>query len=234
MNLQSYTLAEHIITQQLADIQGLPIVSKRNLFNKTTTPARVIKSWLKKDWVRRLLKFARYHFNSNIKEATYCLKDVSNLHLWERLKLSYVDIDWSTVIEENAFYERIFSKELCAHLLAIHTEFETGPPPSLAKNITVIEFDHLFTAPRCGFKDALDYYKACSSAQFVSKIKIPCKILFSKDDPLICHSTLDTLVLPKNVQIFKTEKGGHLGFLGNPFSKRGLRWLDSLLVEWIL
>ncbi len=136
--------------------------------------------------------------------------------------------------KENAFYEKIFSKELCAHLLALHTEFETGPPTSLAKNLTVMEFDHLFTAPRCGFKDALDYYKACSSAQFVSNIKIPCKILFSKDDPLVCHSTLDALVLPKNVQVFKTEKGGHLGFLGNPFSKRGLRWLDSLLVEWIL
>jgi ribonucleoside-diphosphate reductase alpha chain len=61
----------------------------------------------KTDWVRRLKKFALNHFNGDIKTASYCLKDVSNLHLWDTLKQNYTEIDWSDVLEEDEFYEEV-------------------------------------------------------------------------------------------------------------------------------
>ncbi len=109
---------------------------------------------------------------------------------------------------ENGIYEQRFSKELLTHAL------ELDETLNIPKKLSVIEFDHLFTAPRAGFANALDYY--------------------AKDDPLVSHSTLDSVEIPFNVQIFKTQRGGHLGFLGNPFCKGGFRWLDSQIIDWIL
>lgn len=130
---------------------------------------------------------------------------------------------------ENAIYERHFFKALRAHVRDLLKE----NAPALPNNLKVIEFDDLMTAPRSGFASALDYYAKCSSASFVPHIRLPCKILFAEDDPFISHSTLDELAIPTNVQIFKTKKGGHLGYLGSPLHKKGVRWLDSLLIEWI-
>lgn len=63
--------------------------------------------WAKTDWVRRVNKFANNHFEGDLKQATYCLKDVSNLHLWDKLKKSYTEIDWSEVVEADEFYEEV-------------------------------------------------------------------------------------------------------------------------------
>ncbi len=60
------------------------------------------------------------------------------------------------------------------------------------------------------------------------------KILFAQDDPLVLHSLLDSYELPPNIEIYKTKKGGHVGYLGNPMKPHGFYWLDSLLVEWVL
>jgi len=130
---------------------------------------------------------------------------------------------------ENAIYERHFSRALRRHVSNLMKE----EAPVFPKNLKVIEFDELMTAPLNGFTSALDYYAKCSSASFVPKIRLPCKILFAEDDPFIVHSVLDTLEIPANVQIFKTKKGGHLGYLGNPLHKKGVRWLDSLIVDWL-
>ena len=58
------------------------------------------KNFLKLDWLRRSKQFADRYFNSNIKEMTYCLKDVHNWKLWCDLKREYVDIDWASVQED--------------------------------------------------------------------------------------------------------------------------------------
>lgn len=127
---------------------------------------------------------------------------------------------------ENTLYERRFCYEM--RLIAL----EYGA--ILPKGLRIVEFDERFTAPRGGFKSAHDYYTRCSSAPLVPKIKIPTQILFAKDDPLVAHHSLDHVELPSNVKVVKTEKGGHLGFLGHPLEPGGFRWLDSQLIDWIL
>ena len=57
------------------------------------------------------------------------------------------------------------------------------------------EFDHLYTAPICGYGTADCYYEQCSAAQFVRDIRVPTLILASRDDPLIpmrCYEKLRT------------------------------------------
>lgn len=49
---------------------------------------------LMRDWVRRCIKFANNYFDMDAKVATYCLKDVYNLHRWNKIQQSLKEIDW--------------------------------------------------------------------------------------------------------------------------------------------
>jgi len=53
---------------------------------------------LKIDWVRRFDKFANNYFNGDKELTSHCLKDVHNLHKWERIQHSLVDIDWGKAL----------------------------------------------------------------------------------------------------------------------------------------
>lgn len=134
----------------------------------------------------------------------------------------------------NAIYEKYFYRLLRADVHYRHKKFKDLPPVNLPKNLKLYEFDQLYTAPVCGFKSAIDYYNKCSASHVVGDITIPCKILLAEDDPIISPASLDKYTLPSNVNIFKTKKGGHMGYLGTSEGRKGFYWLDSLLVDWIL
>ena len=134
----------------------------------------------------------------------------------------------------NGVYERYFYKILRNDVYERQRLFRDLPRVKLPRSLKIYEFDQLYTAPACGFADVMDYYDKCSSAHLVKDIAIPCKVLLAEDDPIISHKSLDDLDLPKNVEVFKTKKGGHMGYLADPTSEAGFHWLDSQLVEWIL
>jgi uncharacterized protein len=118
-------------------------------------------------------------------------------------------------IGKKPFYERYFLKSL--------TKQFYSPPPSMYL------LDENITAPAWGYESALDYYQSCSSLFFIPKIKHKTRILFAKDDPFIDHTKIDMVSLPDAVQIYTTEQGGHMGFLG----ANGNYWMDDLLLEWL-
>ena len=60
---------------------------------------------LKRDWVRRLKKFADNFFNSDMKKATYCLKDVYNLHKWMTIQKAFVNVDFSTELPRQQYVD---------------------------------------------------------------------------------------------------------------------------------
>ena len=134
---------------------------------------------------------------------------------------------------DNAMYERYFYKLLRADVHYRHKKFKDLPPVNLPRNLKIYEFDQIYTAPTCGFRSVHDYYSRCSSAQFVPDIALPCKILFAEDDPIVSSHSLDDVSLPSNVEVYRTKKGGHMGYLGNPQGEKGFHWLDSLLIDWI-
>lgn len=134
----------------------------------------------------------------------------------------------------NSMYERYFYKLLRNDVHFLHRKFKDLPPVNLPRSLKIYEFDQVYTAPRCGFLSAEDYYSKCSSINYLSEIAIPCKILLAEDDPIIASSSIDPCIVTSNVEVFKTKKGGHMGYLGHPNQGKGLYWLDSLLVDWIL
>ena len=99
--------------------------------------------------------------------------------------------------------------------------------------MSFIEFDNLYTAPVYGFKNNLDYYKRSSSKYLISAIDFKCNILFSEDDPIIKIHSFDRIVLPKNVKLLRTKKGGHIGYITMPTINQSIHWIDNIILQWI-
>lgn len=134
-------------------------------------------------------------------------------------------------LPQNRVYANYFLKQLLGEVHYRHKHFDL-PPHNLPSNVTLEEFDELYIAPVAKFSSAFEYYYYSSSKRVVCNIALPTKILFAKDDPIIKASILDDLELPPHVQVYKTEHGGHIGFVGfNVFKE--FRWLDNIVVRWV-
>lgn len=64
------------------------------------------KAWKRKvnyedkiEWKRRALQFANRYFDGNIREMTYCLKDVNNWKLWCDLQREFKPVPWEEFTE---------------------------------------------------------------------------------------------------------------------------------------
>jgi len=130
---------------------------------------------------------------------------------------------------ENQFLDKHFSKSLVTALKKIHKKHNL-PPPHFPENLSVYEFDDLYTAKINGYENAIHYYNECSALPFVHDINLPIFILHSKDDPLILKQNFDKLPNKPNFDVLLTEQGGHVGWL----AKGGRRWMDEAVVNWIL
>ena len=130
-------------------------------------------------------------------------------------------------------YDQFFVRLLKRMVAERHTLFPELGPVDLPEQLSLYLFDDVYTAPQCGFKNALDYYEKSSSVPLVPDIEVPCHILFAEDDPFVDPAALDAVPVPSNVQVVRTRYGGHLGFLGFPGRPGGFRWMDSQILAWI-
>ena len=95
-------------------------------------------------------------------------------------------------------------------------------------------FDNFVTAPLHGFGSSAEYYRLCSSRQFLKDICIPVLVVHAKDDPFLSTDAIpDTADLPENVMLELSEKGGHVGFIGGPLPWRPYYWLESRIPEYL-
>lgn len=65
-------------------------------------PASQVYTAEQLDWLGRLTKFAWRHFQGDVRRATYCLKDHFNWQLWMKLLAEYREVDYSSMVEEEA------------------------------------------------------------------------------------------------------------------------------------
>ena len=92
------------------------------------------------------------------------------------------------------------------------------------------EFDDRITAVLHGFEDAADYYRQCSSINFVPDIQARTLLVQSTDDPMIPPEALPQAgQIPDCVALELSSRGGHVGFVA------GLRsnWLEKRIVRFI-
>lgn len=103
----------------------------------------------------------------------------------------------------------------------------------LNKIKTIRAFDEFITAPIHNFRNANDYYKQCSSRQFLSRIKVPTLILHAKDDPFTPKPSIPSPAeMSEMISYVLTEQGGHLGFVSGiaPWSPKS--WMDEVILHF--
>ena len=67
--------------------------------------AEAVDDPLRRDWIRRMHKFAVNFFDGNLTRASYCLKDVHNLHRWEKITRKFSPIDFASVLGPKDYIE---------------------------------------------------------------------------------------------------------------------------------
>jgi predicted alpha/beta-fold hydrolase len=135
----------------------------------------------------------------------------------------------------NRFYDRHFVRLLREQVEAQRLRISDAPGLDLCRRPRgVFEFDEAFTAPVCGFGTAANYYRLCSSAQFIPQIRVPTLILAANDDPLVPGAMFAGLQLSPVVKLHLTASGGHLGFIGRNNGDPDRRWMDWRVVEWAI
>jgi predicted alpha/beta-fold hydrolase len=133
----------------------------------------------------------------------------------------------------NRLYEWHFVRSLVGQVRRQEQHFAEMQRTRFPRRLSLRQFDDQFTAPRGGFRDALDYYRRASSLRLVSRIAVPTLIVTSRDDPFIAVEPFEEIEVGGAVQLHILRYGGHLGFLGND-GAGGVRWLEQRLVAWIL
>lgn len=136
--------------------------------------------------------------------------------------------------KKNKIFNDYFVKRLIKYI-QIKSKFIPNLPTKLERKIkTVFDFDEQVTAPHSGFKNAKDYYKQASSGQYVHDIKIPTLILHAIDDPFIGNAEFYQFPDNENIDLLVTQTGGHVSWLGKTDSPLYYRWMDRVILKWIM
>lgn len=97
---------------------------------------------------------------------------------------------------------------------------------------TLIDFDDVYTSKSHGFKDAIDYYKQCSSLQFLTNIKIPTLIINALNDSFLSPECYPVKEAKTNnyLHLEMPKYGGHVGFV----SKNNIYYNEQRALEFLL
>ncbi|MBT8273665.1 MAG: alpha/beta hydrolase, partial [Bacteroidia bacterium] len=116
---------------------------------------------------------------------------------------------------KNRLYHDRFKKHLIAKLKQKYEQFPSMVTRDQIKSIrTLKDFDDVYTSKAHGFKDADDYYKQCSSLQFLHNIKVPSLILNAKNDSFLSDDCYPENKAAENSKLYLEipTSGGHVGF----------------------
>jgi len=104
---------------------------------------------------------------------------------------------------------------------------------------TLWEFDDQATGPLHGFEGASDYYRRCSSKQYLGGIRVPTLLFHARNDPFLPPGSIPHETVRENPYLSPafTRRGGHVGFLSGSVpglpsfwtEDEGTRFLKAML-----
>jgi predicted alpha/beta-fold hydrolase len=133
---------------------------------------------------------------------------------------------------------RFYQRHLLASLQARYRKKFRRIPSPLTVEVdaltTFYQFDDQVTAALHGFDGVADYYRRCSSRQFIPSIRVPTLILHARSDPFMFPETLPSVQeLPDNVWLEVTEQGGHVGFIQGTIPGWADYWAERRIAQWL-
>ena len=139
----------------------------------------------------------------------------------------------SELIARQPWYDTFYVRHLTTQVRRHQQVFPHLPRVTFPRRLTLRQFDDVYTAPRWGFTDALDYYQQASAFPLIPQIRVPTFILTANDDPFVAVEPFHQLPANPAVEVHVARHGGHLGFVG-PDGQGGLRWAETRILDWLL
>jgi predicted alpha/beta-fold hydrolase len=130
-------------------------------------------------------------------------------------------------------FDQFFVWKLKWDIGRLHRRYPELPSFKFPLKMVLSDLDEIYTAPRCGFKNAQDYYSQSSSGPLISSIRVPALILCAEDDPIVDASAYAKFKFPPHVELVMTKTGGHVGFIGRTDQRNDVQWMDRLICQWI-
>lgn len=107
-------------------------------------------------------------------------------------------------------------------------------PSAVAAIDSIRQWDDIVTAPTHGFKDADDYYRQSSCAQFLPRVAVPTLVLHAIDDPFLPRTAIpDPRAVSASVQLKLLSTGGHVGFIHGSSPRNAKFWLESEIPRFL-
>jgi predicted alpha/beta-fold hydrolase len=138
----------------------------------------------------------------------------------------------SELLARFPFYDAFYVHHLTSQVTQHQQYLPDVPKVVFPRRMNLRQFDDLYTAPRWGYADALDYYRQASASPWIPAIRVPTFILTARDDPFVAVEPFETLPALTAVEIHISAHGGHLGFLGRD-GFGGIRWAEAQIVNWL-
>jgi predicted alpha/beta-fold hydrolase len=138
----------------------------------------------------------------------------------------------SELISRYRFYDSFYVRHLTTQVAEHERRHPDVPRVVFPRRTTLRLFDDLYTAPRWGYADALDYYRRASALPWVPAIRVPAFLLTSRDDPFVAVESFESLPANDALEVHIAAHGGHLGFLGAD-GDGGIRWAETQLARWL-
>lgn len=138
----------------------------------------------------------------------------------------------SELISHHPLYDAFYVRHLTTQVRQHQRYFPELPRIVFPRGTTLRLFDELYTAPRWGYPNALDYYRQASTVSLIPAIRVPTYILTARDDPFVAVESFESLQTAPCVEIHITAHGGHLGFLGRD-ATGGIRWAETQVANWL-
>jgi len=132
---------------------------------------------------------------------------------------------------KNYLYAKRFKDHLKAKMREKQQLFPSRISDADINNVkTLKDFDDIYTSRAHGFKDAMDYYKQCSSLRFLPNITIPTLIINAGNDSFLgpeCypHKEADE---NKSLYLEVPNSGGHVGFYG----KQNITYTEKRVIKF--
>jgi len=133
----------------------------------------------------------------------------------------------------NRLYDRNFLRNLRSEVKRLQSAFPDLEPADLSTARSLIHFDELYTAPRNGFRDAIDYYVQSSAGRMLHRIEVPGLVIHASDDPFIPDEPFLQADFPSGLALELIPGGGHLGYLSRQSWRGDHRWLDARICVWL-
>jgi predicted alpha/beta-fold hydrolase len=133
----------------------------------------------------------------------------------------------------NRIYDRNFLRELRAEVARLHAAFPELGPIDLSSARSLLDFDEIYTAPRNGFLNAIDYYARASAGATIHRIEVPGLVIHAEDDPFIPAEPFRSIPFPPRLALELIPGGGHLGYLSRKPWRGDRRWLDTRITAWL-